>query len=156
MSALAPTLPVADSLPRTRSGGTLDSSHDPASDRRRVINNEGTPAPDPQTGDRRKIIHRQPVAGGDPPSPHDPPSRRRDQDESHGSVSSEAGGTGGSEDGPAPDHDAAPPDRRGATRRGRVERTIARRIDDAENRRVQLAKHCNGFLGYVQGHILRC
>ena len=112
MSALAPTLPVADSLPRTRSGGTLDSSHDPASDRRRVINNEGTPAPDPQTGDRRKIIHRQPVAGGDPPSPHDPPSRRRDQDESHGSVSSEAGGTGGSEDGPAPDHDAAPPDRR--------------------------------------------
>ena len=104
MSALAPSPSVTDR--------TLDSSHDPASDRRRVINNEGAPAPDPQTGDRRKIIHRQPVAGGDPPNPHDPPSRRRDQDESHGSVCCEGGGTGGSEDGPAPDHDAAPPDRR--------------------------------------------
>ena len=76
MSALALPIPVSG-------GSTTDSPEDPASDRRRVINNEGGPdrrkvvhrgtspsadgsedGPPPDGLDRRKIIHRSPSAGG--------------------------------------------------------------------------------------------
>ena len=103
MSAL--TLPVDD--------GNLDTSHDPASDRRRVINNDGSP-------DRRKVVHRgsRPTSSGgsdDGPAPdHDaaPPDRRKIIHREPAAARSVTCTTGGSEDGPAPDHDAAPPDRR--------------------------------------------
>ena len=88
MSALALPIPVSG-------GSTTDSPEDPASDRRRVINNEGGP-------DRRKVVHRgtSPRADGSEDGP--PPDGLDRRKIIHRSPSA-GGGTGGSEDGPAPD-----------------------------------------------------
>ncbi len=88
MSALALPIPVSG-------GGTTDSPEDPASDRRRVINNESGP-------DRRKVVHRgtSPRADG---SEDGPPPDGLDRRKIIHRRPSSGGGTGGSEDGPAPD-----------------------------------------------------